>query len=206
MVWQTRRMEPADFDVLDLSVQLQLTACLMPPEPEDEIEQWRATLLLDSDDPVLEVASAEFLIVPPGISCPGVALDALSAEAAEFACMFDGDDLSESLECEALAGLIVVERVQVVARLQGKGLGPLLVAEALKRLGRDSAVAACSDRPFLAAESTDELADRSQIRRMVRDFGFVEWNDGLWTLDLATTDLEATRRAIREARLPPLAD
>ncbi len=178
----------------------------MAPEPEDEIEQWRATLLLDCGDPVRGVASAEFLIVPPGTPSPGVALDALSAAAAEFACMFVGDDLNESLECEALAGLIVVERVQVVAGLQGKGPGPLLVAEALKRLGRDFAVAACSDRPFVAVKPTDRFADRSQIRRMVRDFGFVEWNDGLWTLDLATTDLEATRRAIREARLPPLAD
>jgi hypothetical protein len=36
---------------------------------------------------------------------------------------------------------------------------------------------------------------------LIRDFGFTEWRDGIWTLDLATTVLNSTRVAIREARL-----
>ena len=143
------------------------------------------------------MATADFLVVPQGLPDPALSLDALSADAASFAAMFDGGRLDESLDLEGLDGVVIVDRVHVEAEMRGRGLGPLLVAEALHRLGRDCAAAACDDSPL----GTSDCADRSAIRRMIRDFGFGEWRDGLWILDLATTGLEATRQSIHEARL-----
>lgn len=186
-------------DAYDLRVSLNLSAHVVPPEADDQIEQWRAELYWCPEEVEQLVAVAEFLVAPQGTVEPELALDAMSAEAATFAMLFDGSDLDESLDVEGFEGLVIVDRVEVVAAMQGRGLGPVLVAEALHRLGRECAIAACSDSP--TTEVDDGGADSVAIRRMIRDFGFTEWRDGIWTLDLATTALTATRLAIHEARL-----
>lgn len=196
IVWQTAGVDESGINAYDLRLALAHSAYVVPPEADDEIEQWRAELFLRSGDAEHRVAWADLLVVPSTVVEPGLALDALSADVAAFAAMFDGVDLDSSLDVERFGGLVIVDRVEVVSSIRGNGLGPVLVAEALQRLGRDCAAAACSDEPVDA-----DSAERSSIRRMVRDFGFTEWRDGIWILDLATTTLTATRLAIREARL-----
>ncbi len=178
-----------------------MSAYVVPPEADDEIEQWRAELFWrpDGQEDEHRIAVADFLVVHEGVSDPALALEALSADAASFADLFDGAELDESLEAEGFAGVVIVDRVEVDSSLRRNGLGPLLVAEALQRLGRGCALAACSDSPL--GESASFETERDAIRLMIRDFGFSEWRDGIWTLDLATTGLSATRTAIREARL-----
>ena len=190
-------------DAYELGVSLGVSACVLPPEVDGEIEQWRAELFWRPDGLESErrVAVADFLVVPDDVAQPALALEAMSSDAAPFADLFDGAELDESLDAEGFVGVVIVDRVEVDSALRRNGLGPLLVAEALQRLGRGCAMAACSDSPTGGSASSE--VERNEIRLMIRDFGFSEWRDSIWTLDLATTGLSATRTAIRETRLRP---
>lgn len=194
-------MEDFEIDAHDLRVSLAVSVYVVSPEADDDVEQWRAELFWRPSElePEQQLAAADFLVVPVGIADPAEALEALSADAAEFVDLFDGDELDESVDAEGFAGLVIVDRVEVIDAMRRRGLGPLLVAEALQRIGRGCALVACSDSPL--GDDEAGAADVESIRRMVRDFGFIEWREGIWTLDLATTVLNATRLAIREARL-----
>lgn len=194
-------MEDSEIDAHDLRVSLAVSVYVVSPEADDEVEHWRAELLWRPSELEAEqqLAAADLLVVPAGTVDPAEALGALSADAAVFVNLFDGDALDESVDAEGFAGLVIVDRVEVIDAMRRRGLGPLLVAEALQRIGRGCALAACSDSPLGDDEAVS--ADRDSVRRMIRDFGFTEWRDGIWTLDLATTVLNVTRLAIREARL-----
>ncbi|MDQ1568786.1 MAG: hypothetical protein QOF96_3666, partial [Actinomycetota bacterium] len=62
------------------------------------------------------------------------------------------------------------------------------------RLGRGCHLAACYPAPF--EETSDEPADRARaveaLGRVWSKVGFRHWRDGVWMLDLTTTDMQAT--------------
>ncbi|MDA3041330.1 MAG: hypothetical protein O3C27_17740 [Actinomycetota bacterium] len=194
-------MEDFEIDAHDLRVSLAVSVYVVSPEADDNVEQWRAELFWRPSElkPEQQLATADFLVVPAGFVDPAEALDALSADAAVFVDLFDGDELDESVDAEGFAGVVIVDRVEVIDAMRRRGLGPLLVSKALQRIGRGCALAACSDSPL--GDGAAVSADVESIRRMVRDFGFTEWREGIWTFDLTTTVLSTTRLAIRKARL-----
>jgi GNAT superfamily N-acetyltransferase len=96
------------------------------------------------------------------------------------------DDDSESADTSVL----VLERLWIEPDYRGIGLGPIVAASAILRLGRGCRLAACYPAPF---ETNQTAADRDRsieaLGRIWAKVGFTLWNDGVWMLDLHTTEL-----------------
>jgi GNAT superfamily N-acetyltransferase len=96
------------------------------------------------------------------------------------------DDESESEE----TSLLVLDRLWIEPDYRGNGLGPIVAACAILRLGRGCRLAACYPAPFETSRASEDR-DRSieALGRIWAKVGFTPWNDGVWMLDLRTTDL-----------------
>ena len=81
--------------------------------------------------------------------------------------------------------LLVLDRVWVDPEFRGKGLGPVIAAAVIERLGRGCRLAACYPAPF---EGPCRPEDRPQeveaLGRIWAEIGFRHWRDGVWMLDL----------------------
>jgi|GEM_PF-3106136 len=106
------------------------------------------------------------------------------------------DDDSEFAETSVL----VLDRLWIEPDSRGNGLGPIVAACAILRLGRGCRLAACYPAPFEATQ-TSEDRDRSieALGRIWAKVGFTPRSDGVWMLDLHTTDV----RDALEQLLPP---
>jgi hypothetical protein len=107
-------------------------------------------------------------------------------------------DGAESAETSVL----VLERLWIEPDYRGYGLGPIVAACAILRLGRGCRLVACYPAPFDAVQ-TSEARERSieALGRIWAKVGFTPWNDGVWMLDLHATNLrDALDRLVRDAR------
>ena len=104
-------------------------------------------------------------------------------------------DLDES-------SVLILDRVWIRPEWRGNGLGPIVAACVIARLGRGCRFAACYPAPFETPQSDDDH-DRSvkALSRIWAKVGFTPWNDGVWMLDLST---DAARAALE--RLLPRTD
>lgn len=86
--------------------------------------------------------------------------------------------------------VLVLDRLWIEPGHRGNGLGPIVAACAILRLGRGCRLAACYPAPF---EREQLGADRARaidaLGRVWAKVGFKPWNDGVWMLDLHTTDV-----------------
>lgn len=166
--------------------------------PEEQAVCWRCRLDYESEalEHGVTLATAELWTISPDVSDPVVALDAVSQDLANFV-IFYGDDgyLHPDLEIEALSeGMVVADRVLVEPRYRGYGLGPLLLAEALSILGVGYGIAVCEPAPFeLAADPAVRAPELRRLRALWSRFGFQEWKQGLYYLDLSSMGLIETR-------------
>jgi hypothetical protein len=103
------------------------------------------------------------------------------------------DDDTESGEMSVL----VLERLWLEPAYRGNGLGPIVAASAILRLGRGCRLAACYPAPFETSQASDDR-DRSveALGRIWAKVGFTPWNDGVWMLDLEATDLHDVLRRL----------
>lgn len=82
--------------------------------------------------------------------------------------------------------VLVLDRVWVHPDHRGNGLGPVIAAAVIRRLGRGCHVAACYPAPLDGAEQTDDewLRSVDALGAVWSTVGFRHWRDGVWMLDL----------------------
>lgn len=98
-------------------------------------------------------------------------------------------------EVQGPSHLLVLERVWVDATHRGHGLGPIIAARVIDRLGRGCHLAACYPAPFDGAcRPEDREREIEALGRIWAKVGFRPWRDGVWMLDLEE----------RRTRQPPL--
>ncbi len=86
--------------------------------------------------------------------------------------------------------VLVLDRLWIEPDCRGNGLGPIVAAYAILRLGRGCRLAACYPAPFEEVElSADRDRSIEALGRVWAKVGFTPWNNGVWMLDLHTTDL-----------------
>ncbi len=85
---------------------------------------------------------------------------------------------------------LLLERLWIEPDFRGNGLGPVTACYAILRLGHGCRLAACFPAPFEASQSAEDR-DRSveALGRIWAKVGFTPWRDGVWMLDLHTTDM-----------------
>lgn len=82
--------------------------------------------------------------------------------------------------------LLVLDRVRVDPEFRGNGLGPIIAAAVIARLGRGCRLAACYPAPFEGlCRPEDRPHEVEALGRIWAEVGFRHFRDGVWMLDLA---------------------
>jgi hypothetical protein len=80
--------------------------------------------------------------------------------------------------------LLVLDRVWLHADYRGDGLGPIIAAAVIERLGRGCSLVACYPAPFEGrCEPDDRAGSVEALGRIWAKAGFQPWSDGVWMLD-----------------------
>lgn len=89
--------------------------------------------------------------------------------------------------------IVLLDRVWLDPGHRGRGLGPVVAAAAIARLGRGCHLAACYPAPFEGPSLPPEDQARAveALAGVWSKVGFRHWRDGVWMVDLGTTDMEA---------------
>jgi GNAT superfamily N-acetyltransferase len=89
--------------------------------------------------------------------------------------------------------VLVLDRVWLHPEARGHGLGPIVAAAVIERLGRGCDVAACYPAPFETPAQRSEDRDLAieALGRLWSKVGFTHWRDGVWMLDLSAGDRHA---------------
>ena len=98
--------------------------------------------------------------------------------------------------------ILLLDRVWLDPDRRGRGLGPIVAAAAIARLGRGCHLAACFPAPFEGAsgQPDDQARAVEALGRVWSKVGFRHWRDGVWMLDLSTDDMQATLAELVAAR------
>jgi GNAT superfamily N-acetyltransferase len=184
-----------------LEYQLQEPVSLLDAPAFGHIERWTVTVLVnhpDAADHRRNIGYARLIVLnlEAGVTLADLA-DTASGDWVEISPLetrtgtaigVARDDDSESAEMSVL----VLDRLWIEPDYRGNGLGPIVAACAILRLGRGCRLAACYPAPFETGQAPDDR-DRSidALGRIWAKVGFTPWNDGVWMLDLLTTDLRA---------------
>lgn len=81
--------------------------------------------------------------------------------------------------------LLVLDRVWVDPEFRGNGLGPIIAAAVIERLGRGCRLAACYPAPFEGpCRPEDRPHEVEALGQIWAEVGFRHWRDGVWMLDL----------------------
>jgi GNAT superfamily N-acetyltransferase len=163
------------------------------------IERWTVTVLVDHPDAAdhrRDIGYARLIVLnlEAGVTLADLA-DAAGGDwvesspvktRTETATGVARDDDAESAEMSVL----VLERLWIEPAYRGNGFGPIVAASAILRLGRGCRLAACYPAPFETSQaSTDRDRSIEALGRIWAKVGFTPWNDGVWMLDLHTTDV-----------------
>ena len=116
-----------------------------------------------------------------------------------------GRDISELADVASGTWIDVeprLDRVWLDPDRRGRGLGPIVAAAAIARLGRGCHLAACFPAPFEGAsgQPDDQARAVEALGRVWSKVGFRHWRDGVWMLDLSTDDMQATLAELVAAR------
>lgn len=89
--------------------------------------------------------------------------------------------------------VLLLDRVWLHPDWRGHGLGPILAAAVIERLGRGCHLAACYPAPFDHPTQLPDARDRAieALGRLWSKVGFTHWRDGVWTIDLNSRDRHA---------------
>lgn len=152
----------------------------------DAMMTWRADLELgyldedgnEGDTPDVVGGYAEFLIINVGQHPIADLLDSLSQDTADFAGLFEGDDVAlavqEQFEDVPINRVLIVTMVEVAEPLRGNGLGPWIVTELVERMASPTDTLAlmypapAEPQPSKAAE----LAAARSLSGYWQQFGF----------------------------------
>jgi GNAT superfamily N-acetyltransferase len=173
--------------------------------PYRHVERWKVAVLVDSasaDRPPLEIGYAHVLIfnLEPGDDIRdyadrrsgtwvdhtgGVGRDRSAGEP-------DPDHASQT------SHMLLLDKVWLEPDSRGLGLGPIIAAAVIERLGRGCYVAACYPAPFENPTQRGDDRDLAieALGRLWSKVGFTHWRDGVWMLDLNTSDRHAAFAAL----------
>jgi hypothetical protein len=181
-----------------LEYRLEEPVSLVDAPPSGHIERWTVTVLVDhpaAADDRRDIGYARLIVLnlEAGVTLADLA-DATRGDWVDIspggtrtdtATGMARDDDTESEEMSVL----VLERLWIEPAYRGNGLGPVVAACAILRLGRGCRLAACYPAPFEANRASEDR-DRSieALGRIWAKVGFTLWNDGVWMLDLRAAD------------------
>jgi GNAT superfamily N-acetyltransferase len=197
-----------------LEYRLDEPVSLVDAPASGHIEQWTVSVV---SDPTVEVDRRDIgyarlivLNLEEGVTAADLA-DSASGDWAEVVRTVEtpsrvalGRSRNEDSEFAEMS-VLVLDRVWIEPDYRGNGLGPIVAACAILRLGRGCRLAACYPAPF---EREQLGADRARaidaLGRVWAKVGFTPWNDGVWMLDLHTTDIQdALERLLPQTRSEP---
>ena len=201
---------PAAPGELVLTYRLEERIPLDAGAPSSHIERWAVSVLLD--DPAgggdrVEIGYAHVLVFTLE---PGMDIGELADRASGT--WIDVETRLDALRLPAELGdgsgrpshILLLDRVWLDPDQRGCGLGPIVAAAAIARLGRGCHLAACYPAPFEGASRQPEDQARAveALGRVWSKVGFRHWRDGVWMLDLTTNDMQATLAELVAARAP----
>jgi GNAT superfamily N-acetyltransferase len=176
--------------------------------PSAHIERWTASVLLDdaaNGDDRVEIGYAHVLVftLEPGTDI-GTLADPASGTWIDVDTRPNAPGLSADLGdgSERTGHILLLDRVWLDPDHRGRGLGPLVAAAAIARLGRGCHLAACYPAPFEGTfrQLEDQARAVEALGRVWSKVGFRHWRDGVWMLDLSTHDIQATLAELVAAR------
>jgi len=179
----------------------------MPVRPPPHIERWAVSVLERpaGGDDRLEIGYAHVLVFTLE---PGHGIGELADLASGT--WIDVERRSATpLPPADLAGasgqtshILLLDRVWLDPDHRGRGLGPIIAAAAIARLGRGCHLAACYPAPFEgpSPEPEDRTRAVEALGGVWSKVGFRQWRDGVWMVDLTTSDMRATLAELVAAR------
>lgn len=175
--------------------------------PSRPVERWTVSVLLDrsTSDVREEIGYAHVLVftLEPGRDI-GELADRVSGTWIDVETRTDAPRLPADLVGDPARRdhIVLLDRVWLHPDYRGHGLGPIVAAAAIGRLGRGCHLAACYPAPFEAASRQPEDRPRAveALGRVWAKVGFRHWRDGVWMLDLSTEDMQATLAELIAAR------
>lgn len=158
------------------------------------VERWEVTVLLDrhsSAERPAEIGSAGVLVFNLE---PDVDIGDLVDHASGTWVDVDTASVVPRLAEQADGHLLLLDRVWLHPDHRGHGLGPIVGAAVIARLGRGCRLAACYPAPFddTARRAEDRERAVEALGRVWSQVGFRHWRDGVWMLDLAASDVHST--------------
>jgi GNAT superfamily N-acetyltransferase len=176
--------------------------------PSPHIERWAVSVLLEAPaagDHRVEIGDARLLVftLQPGRDIGDLA-DVASGTWIDVDTRSGKPGLLADLgQVSGRTGhILLLDRVWLHPDHRGRGLGPIVAAAAIARLGRGCHLAACYPAPFDGAprQPEDQARAVEALGRVWSKVGFRHWRDGVWMLDLSGNDLQAT---LAELLRPP---
>lgn len=166
------------------------------------VERWEVSVLLDrhvSGESPVDIGYAHVLVFNLE---DGVDIGDLVDHAAGTWVDVDTPSVAPHLVEQADGHVLLLDRVWLHGDHRGRGLGPIVGAAVIARLGRGCHLAACFPAPFddtdLRAEDRDRAVEA--LGRVWSKVGFRHWRDGVWMLDLAANDVHSTLVELLAAR------
>ena len=175
--------------------------------PSRPVERWTVSVVLDrsASDVREEIGYAHVLVftLEPGRDI-GELADRVSGTWIDVETRTDAPRLPADLVGDPARRnhIVLLDRVWLHPDHRGHGLGPIVAAAAIGRLGRGCHLAACYPAPFEAASRRPEDRPRAveALGRVWAKVGFRHWRDGVWMLDLSAEDMQATLAELIAAR------
>jgi GNAT superfamily N-acetyltransferase len=202
------RKHPAVPEELELVYRLEERIPLDGGAPSRHVERWAVSVLLDrpaSGDLRAEIGYAHVLVftLEPGRDIREFA-DRASGTWIDVEARADAprSPADPDHDPERTGHIVLLDRVWLEPDHRGRGLGPIVAAAALARLGRGCHLAACYPAPFEGAARRPEDQARAVVAlgRVWSKVGFRHWRDGVWMLDLTANDMHATLAELVAAR------
>jgi GNAT superfamily N-acetyltransferase len=171
------------------------------------VERWMVSVSLrrSPGDDAVEIGYAHVLVfnLEPGMDIGDLA-ERVSGTWIDVATRADaprvpGDALDAA---EPTGHVMLLDRVWLDPSHRGTGLGPIVAAAVIERLARGCRLAACYPAPFevTSAGAEDRARSVEALGRVWSKVGFRHWRDGVWMLDLDTSDVHATLAELVAAR------
>ncbi len=186
-----RRSPGARLPGIVLEYRLEEPVSLVDAPAFGHVERWAVSVRVDHPDAAdhrRNIGSAQLIVLhlEPGVTLADLT-DTVSGDWVDPGPMRTHADTDSE---PAGTSFLVLDRLWIEPDSRGNGLGPIVAACAILRLGRGCRLAACYPAPFEPSR-TSEDRDRSieALGRIWAKAGFKPWNDGVWMLDLHTTDL-----------------
>lgn len=177
-----------DLSEVQLDYRLEEHLPLDLPAAHHHVERWTVSVFVAetaAENGRVEIGYAKLMVFNLG---PGADIRDLTDR--ESGTWVDANDDEGQPESHVL----LLDRLWLHPDWRGQGLGPIVAAAAIERLGRGCHLAACYPAPF--EDPTQQPDDRQRaieaLGQVWSKVGFTQWNDGVWMLDLDTSDVHRT--------------